>query len=48
MARIEDWNRAEERLGIRVLGILEDLRCRSGLDDLTLVHHGDAVGDHPD
>lgn len=38
-------HRAAERLGVRVLRVLEYFRRRADLDDAAEVHHGDAIGD---
>ena len=39
------WHRTAERLGVRVLRVLENLRRWADFNDAAEVHHRDAVGD---
>ena len=48
LAQMRD--RGQQRLGVLVLRVVEDLRCRPGLHDEALAHDGDPVGEvghHP-
>ena len=42
------WFRGQKMASIGVLRVREDLRCRTGFDDLALGHDADPVGDLAD
>ena len=43
--RIRNRNRIEKRLGIRVMGISENLLCLSHLHDPSQIHHRNSAAD---
>ena len=42
---MEIWDRGQQHLGVRMMRPTEDFTGRTNLQDLSEVHHGDAIGD---